>query len=113
MVRGAALFQPIRRPLWDAGGTPVALAGRGAGREEPGRHKLYEGGGVGASSIPRCTDFRGGVVPVRNTSVKRGKNFHRIGLLEVLWKAVAIVLNLCLGIAIKFHDMIHGFWLWP
>ena len=33
-----------------------------------------------------------------------------IGLVEVLWKVVASLLNCRITAAISFHDTIHGFW---
>ena len=33
-----------------------------------------------------------------------------IGLVEVIWKAVAMILNLCFINAITYHNLLHGFW---
>ena len=33
-----------------------------------------------------------------------------IGLIEVLWKLIAIITNCRLAGAIKFHDILHGIW---
>ena len=41
----------------------------------------------------------------------KGKgDFWGIVLVEVLWKAIARLLNLRLTSAISFHDTLHGFW---
>ena len=37
-------------------------------------------------------------------------DFRGIGLVEVLWKAVTRLPNHQLTTAIKFHDVLHGFW---
>ena len=37
------------------------------------------------------------------------KDFCGIGLVEVMWKVVAEILNLQLTASIKFHDFLHGF----
>ena len=36
-------------------------------------------------------------------------NFRGIGLLEVLWKVISIIINLWLLSSIHFHDVLHGF----
>ena len=41
---------------------------------------------------------------------KGGRYFHGIGLVEVIWKTIAVILDRCLGIARKFYDVIHRFW---
>ena len=40
---------------------------------------------------------------------KGGRNFQLIGLVEVLLKAVMVILNFRLGAAINLHDVLHGF----
>ena len=43
--------------------------------------------------------------------IQKGKEgFQGIGLVEVLWKAFAVLLNGHLTAAISFHDTLHGFW---
>ena len=43
--------------------------------------------------------------------IPKGKgDFRGIGLVEVLWKAVAIIFNRRLTAAISFHHTLHGFW---
>ena len=37
------------------------------------------------------------------------RDFWVIGLLEVLWKTVTILLNQCLTMATDLHDTFHGF----
>ena len=37
-------------------------------------------------------------------------DFLGIGLIEVLWKSIASLLNRRLMAAIPFHDMLHRFW---
>ena len=41
---------------------------------------------------------------------KGGGDFYIIGLVEVLCKTVAAILNCHLGAAINLHNMLHGFW---
>ena len=41
----------------------------------------------------------------------KGKNdYFGIGLLEVMWKVVAVILNHQLTVSIIFHDFFHRFW---
>ena len=43
--------------------------------------------------------------------ILKGKGgFWGIGLVEVLWKAIASLINLRLMAAISFHDNLHRFW---
>ena len=42
--------------------------------------------------------------------IPKGKGDYRgIGLVEVMWKIVAVILNLRLTSSITFHDVLHGF----
>ena len=41
---------------------------------------------------------------------KGEKDYRVIGLVEVMWKVVAEILNLRLTASITFHDFLHGFW---
>ena len=41
---------------------------------------------------------------------KGGKEYRGIGLVEVMWKLLAEVLNRWLTASIIFHDFLHGFW---
>ena len=41
---------------------------------------------------------------------KRKGGFQGIGLVEILWKAVASLLNCRLTAAITYHDALHRFW---
>ena len=41
---------------------------------------------------------------------KRKVEFRGVGLVEVLWKEVASLLNLWLTVAITYPDVLHGFW---
>ena len=41
---------------------------------------------------------------------KGGKDYHGIGLVEVMWKVVAEILNCRLTASITYHDFLHGFW---
>ena len=38
------------------------------------------------------------------------KDYRGIGLVEVMWKVVAAILNLRLTASITFHYFLHGFW---
>ena len=40
---------------------------------------------------------------------KGGKDYCGIGLVEVMWKVVAAILNLRITASITFHDFLHGF----
>ena len=40
---------------------------------------------------------------------KGNGEFRRIGLVEVLRKALSEVLNWCICVAVKFHDVLQGF----
>ena len=43
--------------------------------------------------------------------IPKGKReFRGIGLVEVTWKVVAVILNCRLTAGIKLHDALHGFW---
>ena len=42
---------------------------------------------------------------------KRKGGFWGIGFIEVLWKAIASLLNCRLTAVISFHDTLHGFWV--
>ena len=37
-------------------------------------------------------------------------NYRGIGLLEVLWNVVTVIINLRFTSSIAFHDVLHGFW---
>ena len=41
---------------------------------------------------------------------KGGKYYCGIGLVEVMWKVVAAILNRRLAASITFHDFLHRFW---
>ena len=41
---------------------------------------------------------------------KGKREFRGIGLVEVTWKVVAVILHRRLMEGIKFHDALHGFW---
>ena len=40
---------------------------------------------------------------------KGGNDYRGIGLMEVMWKLVAEILNRRLTASITFHDFLHGF----
>ena len=40
---------------------------------------------------------------------KGGKGYRGIGLVEVMWKVVAAILNFRLTASITYHDFLHGF----
>ena len=42
------------------------------------------------------------------TKVER--DYHGIGLVEVVWKVVTIIQILRLATSIDFHGVLHGFW---
>ena len=41
--------------------------------------------------------------------LKGGGKYHGIGLVEVVWKAVTVILNFCFAASITYHESIHGF----
>ena len=41
---------------------------------------------------------------------KRRKEYQEIGLVEMMWKVMAEILNLWLTASITFHDLFHSFW---
>ena len=40
---------------------------------------------------------------------KGGGDYHGIGLVDVVWKVVAAILNRRLTASITYHDFLHGF----
>ena len=38
-----------------------------------------------------------------------GTNFRVIGLVEVLWEAIFVIINCRISSSIQFHDALHGF----
>ena len=40
---------------------------------------------------------------------KGGEDYRGIGLVEVMWKVVAVILNRRLTASITYHDFLHGF----
>ena len=41
---------------------------------------------------------------------KGGGDYHVIGLVDMIWKAVTVILNLRFTASINYHNSIHGFW---
>ena len=41
---------------------------------------------------------------------KGGGDYYVIGLVEVVWKVVTVILNFCLATSIDFQVFLHGFW---
>ena len=41
---------------------------------------------------------------------KGGGKYCGIGLMEVIWKAVAVILNLRFTAVINYHYFLHGLW---
>ena len=42
--------------------------------------------------------------------LKGGVGYRGIGLVELIWKAVAVILNRLFTAAIAYHDSLHRFW---
>ena len=42
--------------------------------------------------------------------MKGGGDYPVIGLVEVMWKAVVVILNLCFTTSITYCDSLHGLW---
>ena len=40
---------------------------------------------------------------------KGGRNYSGIGLVEVVWKAIAVILNFCFTDSISYHKSLHEF----
>ena len=40
---------------------------------------------------------------------KGGGDYRGIGLVEVMWKAVVVILNRCFTKSITYHESLHGF----
>ena len=38
------------------------------------------------------------------------KNYRGIGIVEMMWKILAVILNHRITASITFHDFLHGFW---
>ena len=62
------------------------------------------------------TDFQEGRMALESTwkavviIPKGGGDYHVISLVEVMWKAVTVIINFCLTNYITFHGVLHGFW---
>ena len=62
------------------------------------------------------TEFRDGDLAEEATwqavvLIPKGKGDYRgIGLVEVMWKVVAVILNRRFTSSITFHNVLHGFW---
>ena len=39
-----------------------------------------------------------------------GGGYQGIGLVEVVWKALTVILNFRFAVSIAYHDYLHGFW---
>ena len=111
MVREAALLQLLRGALGDAGRTPPAMAGegKGDGDRETGRHQLAEGGGSGPDIVMVWTTCRGDHLSGGCTDTKGRQQLWGVGLVEVMWKTVVVILKRRLEAAITLHDVLHRF----
>ena len=41
---------------------------------------------------------------------KGGGDYYGIGLVEVVWEVVTVILNFYLTTSINFQEVLHGFW---
>ena len=41
---------------------------------------------------------------------KGGGDYRSIGLMQIMWKAVAVILNRCFAASITYHNSLHGLW---
>ena len=41
---------------------------------------------------------------------KGDREFRIIGLVKIIWKTVLGIVNHWIGAAVRFHDILHGFW---
>ena len=61
------------------------------------------------------TEFQEGELSEENTwqavvLIPKGEKYYRgIGLVEVMWKVVAVILNRCFTYSITYHNALHGF----
>ena len=42
--------------------------------------------------------------------LKGGGDYHVIDLVDVVWKAVTVILNFYFSASITYHDSLHGLW---
>ena len=106
----------------------LACGGKARGKGEGGSDEIREGGQRrkqegrkgGAENWARVvelvqTAFREGDLTEESTwqtvvLIPMGKGDYRgIGLVEVMWKVVAVILNCRFTSSITFHDVLHGF----
>ena len=98
----------------------LAAAKRGKMAEEKGEEKTEteeEGGELWGKVVEITqTAFREGKLAEEAmwqtvVLIPKGKREYRgIGLVDVTWKVVAVILHLRLTKGITFHDALHGFW---
>ena len=70
-----------------------------------------EGGGSDAGGLPRGLDGAGIHLSGGGTTPQGGGGgYYGIDLVEVVWKAVTVIINFCLTAYITFHVVLHGFW---
>ena len=79
--------------------------GRGKGDDQVG-----EGGGYSSTRFlrrGRCR--RGGISGGVPDPERGGGGYHSIGLVGMIWKAVAVIINRRFTAAITYHNFLHGF----
>ena len=72
---------------------------------------MLDGRGIGSDGLLRQSPRGRGNLAGGGTNSKRGRKIYCIGLVEVVWKMVEVILNLFFITSTTYHDSIHGFWV--
>ena len=72
---------------------------------------MVDGIGIGSDDLLRRSPRGGGNLEGSGTNFKRGRRISGIGLVEVVWKVAAVVLNGCFTTSTTYHDSLHGLWV--
>ena len=67
------------------------------------------GSGSGADDIQRQSSRGGGDLAGGGPDPRRGPDYHNIGLVEVVWKAVKVILICYFAASIICYESLHGF----
>ena len=70
---------------------------------------MVEGGGSSSDRVRGWASCRGFHTDGSGTDLKGGNDYRGIGLVEVMWKEVAAILNRRLTDSITFHKFLHIF----
>ena len=72
---------------------------------------MVDGLEIGSDGLLRRSPRGQGNLAGSGTNFKSGRRISGIGLVEVVWKVVAVVLNCCFTNSTTYHDSLHGFWV--